>query len=55
MDFNTWSFIQHALIYTFEPVIGYWLVGVVATGILTALYIFMLALLRWLSGRGTLI
>lgn len=55
MDFNTWVFIQHALIYVFEPVIGYWLVGVFAAGMAAALYVLMLSFFRWLSGQGSLI
>ena len=55
MDLNTWSFIQHVLIYVYEPVIGYWLTGLAVAGILAALYILILGLLRWLTGRGSLI
>lgn len=55
MDFNTWTFIQHALIYVFEPVLGYWLTGIAVTGIAAALYILMLSFFRWLTGQGSLI
>lgn len=51
MDFNTWSFIQRALIFVFEPVMGYWLVGLTAAGILTAVYILFLSLVRWLTSK----
>jgi hypothetical protein len=55
MDSDTWSFIQHVLIFVFEPVIGYWLTSLAAAGILAALYMLILGLLRWLTGRGSLI
>jgi len=51
MDLATWSFIQQALIYVFEPVIGYWLVGVVFTGVLAALFILVLSTARWLNNK----
>ena len=55
MDSTTWSFIQSALLYVYQPIILFWLAGVVFLSVLVPLYNLMLGFFRWLSGKGTLI
>jgi hypothetical protein len=55
MASDLWTFIQHALIFTFEPIIGYYLAGIAFSGVLIPLYVLILSLLRWLSGKGSLV
>jgi hypothetical protein len=52
MTGDQFDLLQRALLYTFEPIIGWWLVGLASYSILVALYIFMLALLRWMTGKS---
>jgi len=52
MTADQFSFLQKALIYTFEPILGWWLVALASYSILIALYIFFLALLRWMTGKS---
>lgn len=55
MSAGLWEFIQHALIYVYEPVIQFWLVAVMFAAILIPVFMLMLALFRWLSGKGAMI
>jgi len=55
MASDLWQFIQSALLFVYEPIIGYYLAAIVFSGVLIPLYILVLALLRWLSGKGSLI
>jgi hypothetical protein len=52
MTVEQFAFLQKALLYTFEPILGYWLVSVVFFSIVIAFYIFFLALLRWMTGKA---
>lgn len=52
MTGDQFDLLQRALLYTFEPIIGWWLVGLASYSILVALYIFFLALLRWMTGKS---
>ena len=53
MSADLWAFIQNALVFVYEPVIGYWLSGVVFSAVLIPLFMLMLSLFRWLSGKGS--
>lgn len=55
MTADLWEFIQTALIFVYEPVVGYWLSAVVFAGVLIPVYMLVLSLLRWLSGKGAMI
>jgi hypothetical protein len=52
MTADQFVFLQRALLYTFEPILGWWLAALFFFSVTVAFYIFFLALLRWMTGKA---